>query len=722
VALHRYWATAPEIHGYVTAPTGSGKTVLIARFLEDLRLAGQLPKTMIVVPTSQLRTQTAAELAERGFKGTICTSTSANYIGDENVRIITYNAFGALWHKPDWKSSGLYPKDYGLLVFDEAHHLQGAGSRMTVEKKFTHAKKIGFTATPDYDTRRQLSHILPDVIWEISTKEGVEYGLISPYVTALVATVVDLSGVKVNVNEYDQGDLDKTLDTQLRNQAIARFIARVVGGRRTQLNVGQIHHAESLAEAMRSNGVRAAAVHGKLSSKVVQDLLDAFYEGEITAVTQAQLLGEGFNNPRIEVVGNVRPTLSMVKQKQRVGRGQRTDPDNPDKNLVVIEFVDRHYRKMPLLYGHPDVAGAWQLAPDGLSVPTQGLLEAIGSYEADGLKGIIGDEAIEQWWNGENRGSTEARLSLDKARQVLTVNTSKAVSVDGSFQEPAAEPKHRRPRKPKPQLQEFDPPARTERQRRQREALYDLDMDATEEAASAYDAARSLRKPAQQTLVNYVLSDGSVHDPDSITDRDVRTVLKTLAGTEELKDPDRLLRYQKLNALLHGNGLPPAQLLRELTKRQKYLPDNKLGFEQFRPEGAACNTPQDHDVDVWRDHMNTFFPKRGESSRPAKQHCVGCVALQPCLEFALTNGVKFGVWGGMSERERRQLRKVLKDEGIEAAKELIDKIWHKIGSGTTFVVPEKAIELPPDTEIDHEAEDQLVGRIAEQITTLPVAG
>lgn len=549
----------------------------------------------------------------------------------------------------------------------------------------------------------------------------MEYKLISPYVTALVATVVDLSGVKVHFNEYDQSDLDRTLDTEVRNHMIARFIARVVGDRRTQLNVGQIHHAESLAAAMRSYGVRAAAVHGKLSQKVANNLLDAFYEGEITAVTQAQLLGEGFNNKRIEVVGNVRPTLSMVKQKQRVGRGQRIDEDNPDKNLVVIEFVDRHYRKMPLLYGHPDVAGAWQLAPNGLSVPTQELLEVIGSYEADGLKGIVGDERIESWWNGENREGVEARLSLDKANELVKFDGTEAASIGDLLQEPAAEPRRRRSRKPKLQPLESDPPARTERQRREREALYDLDMDVAEEVESAYDVARALRSPAEQTLVNFVLSDGSVHDPDSITDRDVRTVLRTLAGTKELNDPDVTLRYQKLNALLHGNGLPPAQLLRELTKRQKVLPA-RVHIEQFRPEGAACNSPQDHDIDAWKDHIDTFFPKRGGSTGPAKQHCVGCVALQPCLEFALTEGVKLGIWGGMGERERRQLRKVIRAQGIEAAKERIDQIWQRIGSNATFVVPEKTIELPPDTEVDHETEDRLVSKIAEQITTFPAAG
>jgi WhiB family redox-sensing transcriptional regulator len=52
-----------------------------------------------------------------------------------------------------------------------------------------------------------------------------------------------------------------------------------------------------------------------------------------------------------------------------------------------------------------------------------------------------------------------------------------------------------------------------------------------------------------------------------------------------------------------------------------------------------------------------FFPERGASTREAKEVCRGCVVREECLEYALSNGEKFGIWGGMSERERRRLRR-----------------------------------------------------------------
>ena len=64
-----------------------------------------------------------------------------------------------------------------------------------------------------------------------------------------------------------------------------------------------------------------------------------------------------------------------------------------------------------------------------------------------------------------------------------------------------------------------------------------------------------------------------------------------------------------------------------------------------------------------------FFPERGSSTREAKEVCRGCVVQQDCLEFAIANGEKFGIWGGMSERERRRVRRsrILRERGVEAA-------------------------------------------------------
>lgn len=52
-----------------------------------------------------------------------------------------------------------------------------------------------------------------------------------------------------------------------------------------------------------------------------------------------------------------------------------------------------------------------------------------------------------------------------------------------------------------------------------------------------------------------------------------------------------------------------------------------------------------------------FYPKRGESTREAKRVCSGCPVKQECLEFAVDNSEKFGIWGGLSERQRREIRK-----------------------------------------------------------------
>jgi WhiB family redox-sensing transcriptional regulator len=93
--------------------------------------------------------------------------------------------------------------------------------------------------------------------------------------------------------------------------------------------------------------------------------------------------------------------------------------------------------------------------------------------------------------------------------------------------------------------------------------------------------------------------------------------------------------------------------------------------------------PLDHNVDMqdaedrrWQERANClgvdpdlFFPERGASTKEAKAVCNGCEVRMECLEYALRHGEKFGIWGGMSERERRRLRRqrALARRGIASA-------------------------------------------------------
>lgn len=67
---------------------------------------------------------------------------------------------------------------------------------------------------------------------------------------------------------------------------------------------------------------------------------------------------------------------------------------------------------------------------------------------------------------------------------------------------------------------------------------------------------------------------------------------------------------------------------------------------------------------AWQDYANCrgadadlFFPERGASTRKAKAICAECDVRAECLDYAIEIGEKFGIWGGMSERERRKVRR-----------------------------------------------------------------
>jgi WhiB family redox-sensing transcriptional regulator len=72
--------------------------------------------------------------------------------------------------------------------------------------------------------------------------------------------------------------------------------------------------------------------------------------------------------------------------------------------------------------------------------------------------------------------------------------------------------------------------------------------------------------------------------------------------------------------------------------------------------------------------LEVFFPERGGSAGPARQACAACPVRQPCLDYAISNRIVHGIWGGLTERERRALQsrwvraaRRERDEAIAAA-------------------------------------------------------
>ena len=86
-------------------------------------------------------------------------------------------------------------------------------------------------------------------------------------------------------------------------------------------------------------------------------------------------------------------------------------------------------------------------------------------------------------------------------------------------------------------------------------------------------------------------------------------------------------------------------------------PDWTLDGNCVRFEGETFTYPWDHRSKEVTVTPDLFYPQRGGTARPAKLICEFCPVKQECLDYAIENGEKHGVWGGLSERERRRLRK-----------------------------------------------------------------
>ncbi|MGA9373688.1 MAG: WhiB family transcriptional regulator [Mycobacterium sp.] len=81
-------------------------------------------------------------------------------------------------------------------------------------------------------------------------------------------------------------------------------------------------------------------------------------------------------------------------------------------------------------------------------------------------------------------------------------------------------------------------------------------------------------------------------------------------------------------------------------ERIELAPDSFEDDDQWQERGLCAQTDPE-----------AFFPEKGGSTREAKRICQGCEVRDRCLEYALANDERFGIWGGLSERERRRLKR-----------------------------------------------------------------
>ena len=122
-------------------------------------------------------------------------------------------------------------------------------------------------------------------------------------------------------------------------------------------------------------------------------------------------------------------------------------------------------------------------------------------------------------------------------------------------------------------------------------------------------------------------------------------------------DFDRVIRFDsRMLGSADSNphiGFSPAEPGMAGRPQLSVVPDHTGGWDE-----------QAIDDEQWQERAlcaqtdpEAFFPEKGGSTREAKRICLGCEVKDRCLDYALANDERFGIWGGLSERERRRLKR-----------------------------------------------------------------
>lgn len=361
--------------GYIEAPTGTGKTVLFVTLAEAFGYkAATPPKILVVTPTKDLVRQTlGGTKGDKGFAGfapdmsvgTFYSDTPAGMRGLEaQVTITTYASLVKLAATAvtttdqngtrHTKLVNLVDDHFDIIFLDEGHKALGTNSRRIISEISPHTLIIGFTATPDYHATRSLESLLPAMIHRLDLKEAIELNMLSSVIpVALPAPTTTAQEFSIGaLGEYENKSLKQLIHNSARNDMVVSIATQLIQAGNTPIIAcipgDTMTHPNHIAELLSEqfvddeNGIprriRVSAVTSSISAAARQKIYAELEKGAIDALTYIDVLTEGWDSQRANVIINARPTRSLVSARQRTGRILRNKADG--RPALAIDIVD----------------------------------------------------------------------------------------------------------------------------------------------------------------------------------------------------------------------------------------------------------------------------------------------------------------------------------------------------------------------------------------------
>lgn len=339
--LYEWFRSNPEGNPVLNLPGGSGKSVVIAKIVQDSLHNWPSTRVLMLVHSRELVAQNAAKLRAM-WPGAPMGIYSAGLNKRQLGEPITYASVQSVRTKAERLGH------IDLVLVDEAHCIsttEAGGYRTLIaglKAINPHLRIVGFTASPYRLGHGMITEgkeaIFSDILEPVSIAELVFKGHLCPLRSKLTTHKLESSGLHIRQGDYIASEMQAAFNTDEHNVAIATEVIERAADRKHILVFGAgIDHCIQFANTLCSMGVTADWLTGEDASGVRDQKLKDFADGNIRVMCSVGVLTTGYDFPALDCIVFLRATMSPGLYLQMAVRGMRVHPEKDD--CLVLDFA-----------------------------------------------------------------------------------------------------------------------------------------------------------------------------------------------------------------------------------------------------------------------------------------------------------------------------------------------------------------------------------------------